>query len=82
MHRMTVRTGHRRTFLSDLGHNPFKLLMVVLAGIFLMVTLVKVLCPMTNHSIPTPLGDATSPGEMASVLGSSSCLSSAHTGSP
>ena len=35
----------RYTFFSDLGHNPFKLLLVVLAGIFLTVTLVKVLFP-------------------------------------
>jgi hypothetical protein len=35
----------RQTFLSDLDHNPLKLLMVVLAGLFLTVMLVKVLFP-------------------------------------
>ena len=35
----------RYTFLSDLGHNPFKLMMVMLAGMFLTVTLVKVFFP-------------------------------------
>jgi hypothetical protein len=35
----------RQTFLSDLDHNPLKLLMVILAALFLMVTVVKVLLP-------------------------------------
>ena len=35
----------RQTFLSDLGHNPLKLLMVVLAALFLMVTVVRGLLP-------------------------------------
>ena len=34
---MTVRTGHHRSFLSDIGYNPFKQTMLLLAAFFLLV---------------------------------------------
>ena len=51
MRRMIARTGRVATFLSDIGHNPFKLLMVMLAGLFLTVDLVR--CCSHDHDPTT-----------------------------